>query len=275
MPAMAATQDRLRRSSRSRSPRPRSNHSSARTHSKATRSATGRGGPDRSAGQPTARGVGGRQVDPAVGPVLEHVAQDVGELQGHPEVVGQGYGPDRVGASRRRRARAGRPSRPPAGSSRPGRRRSRRSVPCHVHLAAVDQLTEGPQRGGGSGGRRRPRPRAPGRCVGPDRSVELLAHGRARSTWRRAADEVAVADVVDPPGERVDGGEGLALGWPQEPDAVGEVLGLAPGDGLALGVGASEGSRRPPPDPAGAHGQPAGGEQSAPEPAGKLVPSTS
>ena len=47
----------------------------------------------------------------------------------------------------------------------------------------------------------------------------------------------AVPDVVDPPGERVDGGQRAPLGRRQQPDAVREVAGLRPGDFLAVPVG--------------------------------------
>ncbi len=49
--------------------------------------------------------------------------------------------------------------------------------------------------------------------------------------------ERAVADVVDAPRERVQRRHRAALGRRQQPDAVGEVTGLLPGDGLAVAVG--------------------------------------
>src|SRR5262249_61763219 len=45
-----------------------------------------------------------------------------------------------------------------------------------------------------------------------------------------------VADVLAAPGERVDDGEPAPLGRRQQPDAVGEVPRLRPGDPLALAV---------------------------------------
>ena len=188
MPAMADTQARLRRSSRSRRPSPRSNHSSARTHSKATRSARAAGGPERSTGQPTRRASAGRQVDPAVGPVLDHVAQDVGQLQRHPEIVGERYGTDRVGAPEDgEREPADRAGDPPA-------------VPHqlvdglvggagHVHLAAVDQLAEGLHgQAVTHGGRRPPRPVPGPRAAG--RWGRSPCAARPGPTWRWAADSV-------------------------------------------------------------------------------------
>src|SRR6185437_1716099 len=75
-----------------------------------------------------------------------------------------------------------------------------------------------------------------GSAGGGGQRAHLLADGlQPRGLLRRR--EPAVADVVDPPRVGVDGGEGTALVRWQQPDAVGEVPGLLPGDLLALGVG--------------------------------------
>ena len=50
----------------------------------------------------------------------------------------------------------------------------------------------------------------------------------------------AVPDVVDPVGKGVDGGQRVPLGRRQQPDAVGEVPGLGPGDLLASPVGGAD-----------------------------------
>ena len=76
---------------------------------------SGRGGPDRSGAQPTDCGIARRQVDAAERPVLDDVPQDVGELQGHAEGVGQ-----------RHRPLAGRSSRTSASDRRPTEPATRR-----------------------------------------------------------------------------------------------------------------------------------------------------
>src|SRR5581483_2392492 len=65
---------------------------------------------------------------------------------------------------------------------------------------------------------------------------EALALGRQRGELR-VGGEVAVADVVDAPRERVDGAHRLALGAREQADAVVEVRRLAAGDLLAAAVG--------------------------------------
>jgi len=61
---------------------------------------------------------------------------------------------------------------------------------------------------------------------------DLLLGGHFfRLTWQGA-----VADVVDAPGEGVNNGEPAPLGVRQQPDAVGEVPRLRPGDPLAFAI---------------------------------------
>ena len=121
MPAMADTQARLRRSSSGSSCRPRSNHSWATDALGGDQAATSAGGPLKSGGQPHRCGVVGREVDPAHPPVLDDVAQDVGQLQGDAEVVGQGRRPP--GRCAPKMASDSRPTEPAtAGSTPPGRR---------------------------------------------------------------------------------------------------------------------------------------------------------
>ena len=70
--------------------------------------------------------------------------------------------------------------------------------------------------------------------------VALTDTGRRFDVPLEAFEELiegCLADVVDPSRVRVDGGEGTALLQRQQPDAIGEVPGLLPGDLLALGVG--------------------------------------
>ena len=106
---------------------PSANHSSARRHSRATSRAISAGGPVSSGSQPTDSASLARQVDAPDGAVLDYVAEDVGELEGDAERIGEGNSPLQCRASRTRRARAVPPSPRPCGSSRRGRRSCRSS----------------------------------------------------------------------------------------------------------------------------------------------------
>ena len=131
--------------------------------------------------------------------------------------------------------------------------------PVDVGEAAVDQLAERGER------HREPRSRVGQR---DEHRVASSSAAVRRSALRRGVHldarrlelrrllgggQVAVADVVDPPGERVDGGERAPLGRRQQPDAVGEVPGLLPGDPLALRRTPRRRPRSPPLDVAAGH----------------------
>ena len=119
----------------------------------------------------------------------------------------------------------------------------------HVGQTAVDDLAEGGQRqrepagGIGEGDQHRvdgvrgwPVGVADGQQRGSQRPQRLLlAVGR----------QIAVADVVDPPGRGVDRCHGAPLRGCQQRDPVGEVACLSPGDRLAGGVGSVDVHRIP------------------------------
>ena len=109
---------------------------------------------------------------------------------------------------------------------------------AHVGLAAVDQLAEGARAGSGTCAPRRPARPVPGRrrarCSRSSAATASRACASAVELLRGR--QRAVADVVDPAGERVDGRQRAALGAGQQPDAVGEVPRLRPGHLLAVPV---------------------------------------
>ena len=115
-----------------------------------------------------------------------------------------------------------------------------------IHLAAVDQLAEGVQRyrialdGVGECQQHR----VVRRCAASDgmerrpgvRESNQLLRGRGGP----------VADVVDSPGEGVEGGHGEPLLRGEQADAIGEILGLAASDLLTALVGVGEVHHRRP-----------------------------
>ena len=183
--------------------------------------------------------------------VLANVAQDVGELQRDAEVVGQLVLLLRLP----RLSGAVDAERQPPDAARHAAAVPEQVVErlvgglVDVGEAAVDQLLERRERGreplAGVGERDEHRVRVVklgqvlrgGRVLGLGDERVHLAAGRLKLRGLLRHGQVAVTDVVDPPGECVHGGEGAALVLRQQPDAVGEVPGLLPGDLLALGVG--------------------------------------
>ena len=122
-----------------------------------------------------------------------------------------------------------------------------------VHLAAGHQLPERLERYrvAGEGVRQGDEHRiVPGVLPGRER-VQVPAHPGQRGELL-ARRRGPVADVVDATGERVQRRHGLTLRRGQQPDAVGEVARLGPGDLLAAGVGGLDidvDHRRPPKRP--------------------------
>ena len=177
----------------------------------------------------------GGQVDAAVAVVLADVAQDVRQLERDAEGVGQLGRPVHViagaeDAQGQAADRAGHAAAVPeqvieglvAGAA-------------HVGDAAVDELAEGGDGDGeaarhvGQGQQHRVVRGRPGEVedlLPRDLQGGDLLPGRHR----------AVADVVDPPGERVDDGQASPLVRRQQPDAVREVPGRRPGDPFAFTV---------------------------------------
>ena len=133
------------------SARPRSYHSSARAASKVIRASEPVVGPARSVGHPESGPVLGRQVHPAhLVPVLDDVAQDVGDLEGDPEGVGQRLGSLRVDGPVHGQAEPADGARhPPAVADQLVEVAVLRAL--DVHLAAVDQLVARRRGGSGSG----------------------------------------------------------------------------------------------------------------------------
>ena len=135
MPAMAAQQAKLRRSSRSSSAKPSRYHCSARAASARTSSSKGSAGPARlpvlvqlRASRRTRSRSSRGQVDPAVVQVFADVAQDVGLLQrdaraGRPDPAACGIGV----VAEDRQAQPADGAGDPAAVQRPARRTSRRS----------------------------------------------------------------------------------------------------------------------------------------------------
>ena len=177
----------------------------------------------------------GGQVNAPVLVVLADVPQDVGQLQGHAEGVGQPGGHLVI------------PAGPEDAQGQPADRAGHAAAvivqiverlvggAAHVGQAPVDELAERLHRHGeitpGVGQREQHRIIQAGLAQVQDRAAGFLERGDLLLRRHRA-----VADVVDPPGERVDDGEPAPLvGW-QQPDAVREVPRLRPGDPLAFAV---------------------------------------
>ena len=150
----------------------------------------------------------GGQVDPAVAEVLAHVAQDVGLLQRDAERVGAaGTPPGRVGC-RTRRGRAGRSTRRRSGSSRPGRRRSSYAAP---RTSISTPSTSSSKASSGIGNRRRASASAASTGSSLSSSACTCVPERREPLHLLLGRQVAVADVVDAPGEGVDGAHRPAL----------------------------------------------------------------
>jgi hypothetical protein len=167
----------------------------------------------------------GGQVDAAVAVIFADVAQDVRQLKGDAERVGQPGGlarvvpraedPEREAADRACHASAV-PQQVIDGLV---------GIAPHVGHAAVDELAE--RRHGhrevplhvGQGEQHRI-------ICGWRGEVKDLAPGRLQGGELLLGRHGAVADVVDPAGERVDDGQAAPLGRRQQPDPVSEVPGL-------------------------------------------------
>ncbi len=180
----------------------------------------------------------GGQVDPAVLPVLADVAQDVRQLEGDTERVGQ-FGGLGLGV----RVVAGAEDAQGQAADRAGHAAA---VPeqvieglvagaAHVGDAAVDELAERRHRDGevplhvSQGEQHRIVRGRPGEVE--DLLARGLQGGDLLPGWHRA-----VADVVDPPGERVDNSQAAPLIRRQQPDPVREVPGLRPGNPFAFAI---------------------------------------
>src|SRR5690606_5578638 len=111
---------------------------------------------------------------------------------------------------------------------------------AHIHLHAVDQLVE-PAEGDREvpGGVRQGDGHRVGVVLldGPGTDPPEQGTGLREPGELDVVRQHAVADVVDAPGEGVQRRHRAPLGRGQQPDAVGEVAGLLPGDGLAVTVG--------------------------------------
>ncbi len=141
-------------------------------------------------------------------------------------------------AGRRPRARAGRSTRRRSGSSRRVRR-GRRSCGRGTSISQPSTSSSNASSGMGSGRAAS----ASATSTGSSGRAGAVAARRAARRARRSLSfvrQVAVADVVDAPRDRVHRGQRASLGGRQQPDAPGEVAGLLAGDPLALAVGGGD-----------------------------------
>ena len=185
-----------------------------------------------------------RQVDAVVEEVLANVAQDVRQLEGDTEVVGHLvlalWVRDAVDAE----AEAANAARDAAAvPEQVVERLVGRLV--DVGEAAVNELLERLKRHLEAAAGVSERHEHGIRVVQGDPAVALdpgdqgphLLPGDFQLRRLLPGRQVTVADVIDPARVGVDRGEGTALVRRQQPDAVGKVPCLLPGDLLALGVG--------------------------------------
>ncbi len=184
-----------------------------------------------------------RQVRSSALGVFPYVAENIGQLEGEPQGVGVLGGAGGFVCAGDGSEDAERE--PPDGTRHTAAVRLQ-VVPrlvgdaADVHEDAVDQLVERVEGDGEPPGGVAERDRdrvgvVAGDPAVPDPREQLPGLLQALPFGLRG--EVAVADVVDPPGEGVQRGHGVPFGRWQQPDAVGEVAGLLPGDGLAVAVG--------------------------------------
>ena len=129
----------------------------------------------------------GGQVDAPALAVLAHVAEDVRQLHGDAEVVGESGCRGALAIAERRRSpgTAARSSPRRAGSRRPARRSLVRRA-AHVQLDAVDEALERVERQAEAAGARRARRAAPGRRSRRpplERSASALALGASAASF--------------------------------------------------------------------------------------------
>ena len=184
MPAMAPTHAALRQSRLAVRRSPRSNHSLARAASWRTRALVcGPGPPPSSYGSTPkrARSSSGRYTRP-LQKILAHVAQDIGELQRHAEIVGQSVELGRHSIPRRCEtppARVARSSLPRADSTARGRRSChtrRRRRPCRRHRPDRRKAV--------SGSRQTPSPSCRAASTGSSEPVSTASSERADGRQR-------------------------------------------------------------------------------------------
>ena len=181
------------------------------------------------------------KIDPVVTEILSDIAQDVRQLQGHPERVRE--------ACRTIAVVAGQPwiedaERQPANRSRDASAVVDELVqivvgaPAHIHLAPVDEFPERIKRD------RQPACRVieghQDRIVGPGAWLGRTFAGVREQALLLGDWQRAVPDVVDTTSYGVDGRQRPPLGGGQQPDAPGEVAGLLPRDLFALLVGTEQ-----------------------------------
>ena len=196
-------------------------------------------GPSRSAPTPKRSRSSIGQIHPThLVAVLHDVAEDVGDLQSHPQVVRERLGPLGVRGAVHGQAEPPDAARhPPAVADQIVEGAVAAAV--DVHLAAVDEVVEG-----GEGDREATGDVGQGDQHGVVAVVGVVAGqsghvlaGLGQGGQLVGHRAVTVADVVDPAGQGVQGAHGLALGRGQELDPVGKVPGLGGGDLLATEVG--------------------------------------
>ena len=178
----------------------------------------------------------GRQVDASDLPVLDDVAQDVGELQGDAQGVGELRGPRPAGGAEHRQGEpADRAGHEATVHDQRGEGRVRDTD--GVVFAAFDEIVEGVPRHGvvPAGVGERDEHGIVVRGMPAAQGVDVATHHRERRQFL-VGRTIAVADVVDPAGERVDRRHRRSLRRWEQADPEGEVLRLGAGDLVAASV---------------------------------------